>query len=244
MQYPKINQLMFDLDSIKMYRYLPSETFDNPLVVETKNKWLNSSILTVINEATDFVLNSNTSSFFNFCPSLKEQLQKSRENLKNAEHKRNFLWVDQMMGYDFHCMLKQIITVIHEGIYFPENVLYSFQEFLNQFDSSQDDYHEEESFNLNMKMEDKYAVKIVRNTIAKLVRDVVEDHSYEEYYAIRKIELSEIIEKHIYHIVIQLIKLSLSSLQRDVSTCIQEMLLLVSDILRAVKEPEDRSSKH
>jgi hypothetical protein len=235
---------MFDLDSIKMYRYLPSETFDNPLVVETKNKWLNSSILTVINEATDFVLNSNTSSFFNFCPSLKEQLQKSRENLKNAEHKRNFLWVDQMMGYDFHCMLKQIITVIHEGIYFPENVLYSFQEFLNQFDSSQDDYHEEESFNLNMKMEDKYAVKIVRNTIAKLVRDVVEDHSYEEYYAIRKIELSEIIEKHIYHIVIQLIKLSLSSLQRDVSTCIQEMLLLVSDILRAVKEPEDRSSKH
>jgi hypothetical protein len=227
-----------------MYRYLPSETFDNPLVVETKNKWLNSSILTVINEATDFVLNSNTSSFFNFCPSLKEQLQKSRENLKNAEHKRNFLWVDQMMGYDFHCMLKQIITVIHEGIYFPENVLYSFQEFLNQFDSSQDDYHEEESFNLNMKMEDKYAVKIVRNTIAKLVRDVVEDHSYEEYYAIRKIELSEIIEKHIYHIVIQLIKLSLSSLQRDVSTCIQEMLLLVSDILRAVKEPEDRSSKH
>jgi hypothetical protein len=244
MQYPKINQLMFNLDSIKMYRYLPSETFDNPLVVETKNKWLNSSILTVINEATDFVLNSNTSSFFNFCPSLKEQLQKSRENLKNAEHKRNFLWVDQMMGYDFHCMLKQIITVIHEGIYFPENVLYSFQEFLNQFDSSQDDYHEEESFNLNMKMEDKYAVKIVRNTIAKLVRDVVEDHSYEEYYAIRKIELSEIIEKHIYHIVIQLIKLSLSSLQRDVSTCIQEMLLLVSDILRAVKEPEDRSSKH
>jgi hypothetical protein len=235
---------MFNLDSIKMYRYLPSETFDNPLVVETKNKWLNSSILTVINEATDFVLNSNTSSFFNFCPSLKEQLQKSRENLKNAEHKRNFLWVDQMMGYDFHCMLKQIITVIHEGIYFPENVLYSFQEFLNQFDSSQDDYHEEESFNLNMKMEDKYAVKIVRNTIAKLVRDVVEDHSYEEYYAIRKIELSEIIEKHIYHIVIQLIKLSLSSLQRDVSTCIQEMLLLVSDILRAVKEPEDRSSKH
>ena len=93
-------------------------------------------------------------------------------------------------------------------------------------------------------MEDKYAVKIVRNTIAKLVRDVVEDHSYKEYYAIRKIELSEIIEKHIYHIVIQLIKLSLSSLQRDVSTCIQEMLLLVSDILRAVKEPEDRSSKH
>ena len=93
----------------------------------TKNKRLNSSILTVINEATDFVLNSNTSSFFNFCPSLKEQLQKSRENLKNAEHKRNFLWVDQMMGYDFNCMLKQIIVVIHEGIYFPENVLYSFQ---------------------------------------------------------------------------------------------------------------------
>ena len=75
---------MFDLDSIKMYRYLPSETFDNPLVVETKNKWLNSSILTVINEATNFVLNSNTSSFFNFCPSLKEQLQKSRENLKKC----------------------------------------------------------------------------------------------------------------------------------------------------------------
>jgi hypothetical protein len=41
-----------------------------------------------------------------------------------------------------------------------------------------------------------------------------------------------------------LVKLSLSSVQRDVSTCIQEMLLLVSDILRAVKEPEDRSSKH
>jgi|LakMenEpi03May11_1017334.scaffolds.fasta_scaffold00556_3 hypothetical protein len=244
MQYPKINQLMFDLDSIKMYRYLPSETFDNPLVVETKNKWLNSSILTVINEATDFVLNSNTSSFFHFCPSLKEQLQKSRENLKNVQHKRDFLWVDQMMGYDFNCMLKQIIMVIHEGIYFPENVLYSFQEFLNEFDSAQDDYHEEESFNLNMKMEDKYAVKFVRNTIAKLVRDVVEDHSDEEYYAIRKIELSEIIEKHIYHIVIQLVKLSLSSVQRDVSTCIQEMLLLVSDILRAVKEPEDRSSKH
>jgi hypothetical protein len=98
MLYQKINQLMLNLDPVKMYRYLPSETFDNPIVVETKNKWLNSSILTVIKEATDFVLNSNMSPFFNFCFSLKEQLQISRENLKNVQHKRNFLWVDQMMG--------------------------------------------------------------------------------------------------------------------------------------------------
>jgi hypothetical protein len=41
-----------------------------------------------------------------------------------------------------------------------------------------------------MKMEDTYAVKNVRDTIAKLVRDVVEDSSPEEYYAIQKIELS------------------------------------------------------
>jgi hypothetical protein len=51
------------------------------------------------------------------------------------------------MGYDFHCMLKQVFQVIHEGINKPDNVLYAFQEFLNHVDSARDNFNKEEIFN-------------------------------------------------------------------------------------------------
>ena len=65
---------------------------------------------------------------------------------------------------------------------------------------------------------------------------MVKDNYQEEYQLIRSIELSEIMERHFYHILIQLTKLLLSEIRKDYSTCIQKLLCLFSDMNVSLKE--------
>jgi hypothetical protein len=71
--------------------------------------------------------------------------------------------------------------------------------------------------------------------IEKNVGQVVGEHSDDEkQISLRKIELSDIIKNHFYHILISLTKLSFASTQKDYSTCVQELLALTSDIVKVV----------
>jgi hypothetical protein len=72
---------------------------------------------------------------------------------------------------------------------------------------------------------------MLRELIEEKVSEVVEDHSDKKDFLIRKIELSEIIERHFYHILINLTKLSFANTLKDYSTCVQELLVLISAIM-------------
>jgi hypothetical protein len=77
--------------------------------------------------------------------------------------------------------------------------------------------------------------------IEKIVGQVVEEHSDDgKHVSIQKIELSDIIQKHFYHILISLTKLLFASTQKDYSTCVQELLALTSDIMKVVSLKQTR----
>jgi hypothetical protein len=42
-----------------MHRYLPSETFKNKFVNQKKTKWLDDSLLSALNKATEIILESS-----------------------------------------------------------------------------------------------------------------------------------------------------------------------------------------
>ena len=227
-----------------MYRYLPSETFKNKFVIETKNRWLDDSLISVLNEATEIVLESSTSGFYNFPPALFQELKTSKKIEKDQAYPLTYLYVDHIVGNDFRNILTCFTEVMHNCMYETSQVLYSVHEFLDNFEIAREHFKDRE-----MRFEKERGIfkgkKNLRKCIEDIVKNVVEDNSQDEHQLIRSIELSEIMERHFYHILIQLTKLSLSEIRKDYSTCVQELLCLFSDIINvSLKETGFSSSSN
>jgi hypothetical protein len=213
-----------------MYRYLPSETFKNKFVIETKNRWLDDSLISAHNKATKIVLGSSNSGFYNFLPALFEELKTSKHIQKDQAYPLSYLYVDHIVGNNFRNILTCFTEVIHKCMYDTSKVLYSIHEFLDNFEIARKHFMDRE-----MRFEKQKRIfkanKNLRKNIKDITKNVVKDNSQDEYQLIRSIELTEIIERHFYHILIQLTKLSLSEIRKDYSTCVQELLCLFSDIM-------------
>jgi hypothetical protein len=102
--------------------------------------------------------------------------------------------------------------------------------FLDHFETSRE-YHEDKELKHRKEIGIIKGRRILRELIEEKVSEVVEDHSDKKDFLIRKIELSEIIERHFYHILINLTKLSFANTLKDYSTCVQELLVLISAIM-------------
>jgi hypothetical protein len=215
----------------KMYRYLPSETIDNKFVVDIKNHWLSSPVLEALNKATEVVLESSASSFYKFPSTCFEELKKSRQIRKEQGFSLRYLNVDNILGRNFECTLSDYIEIVHSCMYDDtSNVLYKLYRFMDSFET-QREYHEDKELKYRKEIGIIKGRRMLRELIDEKVSEVVEDHSDKKDFLIRKIELSEIIERHFYHILINLTKLSFANTLKDYSTCVQELLVLISAIM-------------
>jgi hypothetical protein len=215
-----------------MSYYYPSETFDEKFVIETKNKWLKNPVLDALNEATEIVLESSKSSFpqLNFSSTCFEELNKSRQIEKKQGFPLRYLKVDNILGGDFQQILLQFIEIVNDCMYDTSCLLYGVHTFLDHFETSRE-YHEDKELKHRKEIGIIKGRRILRELIEEKVSEVVEDHSDKKDFLIRKIELSEIIERHFYHILINLTKLSFANTLKDYSTCVQELLVLISAIM-------------
>ena len=219
----------------KMYRYLPSETFDNKFVVDIKNHWLSSPVLEALNKATEVVLESSASSFYKFPSTCFEELKKSRQIRKEQGFSLRYLNVDNILGRNFECTLSDYIEIVHSCMYDDtSNVLYKLYRFMDSFETHRE-YHENKEFYYKKEIGMRKGDQNLSKMIEKNVGQVVGEHSDDEkQISLRKIELSDIIKNHFYHILISLTKLSFASTQKDYSTCVHESLALTSDIVKVV----------
>jgi hypothetical protein len=218
-----------------MYHYLPSETFDNKFVVNTKNHWLGSPVMEALNKATEVVLESSASSFYKFPSTCFEELKKSRQIEKEQGFRLRYLNVDNILGRNFECTLSDNIEIVHSCMYDDtSNVLYKLYTFLDSFETHRE-YHEDKELNYRKEIGMRKGEQNLTKMIEKNVGQVVGEHSDDEkQISLQKIELSDIIKNHFYHILISLTKLSFASTQKDYSTCVQELLALTSNIIKVV----------
>jgi len=214
----------------RMFNYLPSESFKNKVIIETNNRWLDSSLLNVLNESSHFVLTNYT--HLNFSSQLKTQLdQTALLKLENPEEKKKIIWVDNVFSENFVSIFGHFATVLHEGMYNNSNLLNRIQKLLANQETSRYFFYDDEDFTLDKSTGEEYAAINLRDQIQDIVQDITEEHSDKEYYLTRKLQLTRVLEKHIFPIVIDLTKLSFSSDRKDFSVCLQELLLLVNDLL-------------
>jgi hypothetical protein len=96
-----------------------------------------------LNEATEVVLKSSTTSFYKFPSTFFEELEKSRQIEKEQKFLLRYLKVNNILGRGFEPILSDYIEIVHSCMYDDtSNAMYKVYTFLDRFET-QREYHKD-----------------------------------------------------------------------------------------------------
>jgi hypothetical protein len=104
--------------------------------------------------------------------------------------------VDNILGGDFKHILLHFTEIVHNCMYNTSGVLLSVHKFLDHFETSRE-YHEDKELKYRKEIGIIKGRQVLRELIEERVREFIEELSGKKDFLIRKIELSEIIKRHL-----------------------------------------------